>query len=142
MGLLIRMVVFPIIDTSTRHRTIVWGLRIAAIPLAIILFVVLIRNFYTSDPYAGKCSFSPLNECSTKAPDCNCKLVLGVAIFRVSLPIQTTIAKGMSSKNIRRLLANPVMLFLVELVSVKFQSQDEAISEFHPGFTTTGGASI
>jgi hypothetical protein len=30
-----------------------WAFRLAAIPLAIVLFVVLIRNFYTSDPYAG-----------------------------------------------------------------------------------------
>ena len=32
-----------------------WAFRLAAIPLAIVLFVVLIRNFYTSDPYAGTC---------------------------------------------------------------------------------------
>ena len=32
-----------------------WAFRLAAIPLAIVLFVVLIRNFYTSDPYAGMC---------------------------------------------------------------------------------------
>ena len=53
MGLLTGMVVYPIISPSKRHRLIVWGLRLAAIPLAVILFVVLIRNFYTSDPYAG-----------------------------------------------------------------------------------------
>ena len=32
-----------------------WAFRLAAIPLAVVLFVVLVRNFYTSDPYAGKC---------------------------------------------------------------------------------------
>lgn len=53
MGLLTGMVVYPIISPSKRHRLIVWVLRLAAIPLAVILFVVLIRNFYTSNPYAG-----------------------------------------------------------------------------------------
>jgi hypothetical protein len=30
-----------------------WAFRIAALPIVIILFVLLVRNFYTSDPYAG-----------------------------------------------------------------------------------------
>ena len=54
MGLLVAMALYPIISPSTRHRTIVIALRLIAIPLAIVLFVVLIRNFYTSDPYAGE----------------------------------------------------------------------------------------
>lgn len=54
MGLLVGMVFYPIISATKRHRIIVWSCRIVAIPLAIVLFVVLIRNFYTSDPYAGK----------------------------------------------------------------------------------------
>ena len=53
MGLLFGMIFYPIISETKRHKSIVWGLRIAAIPLAIVLYVVLIRNFYTSDPYAG-----------------------------------------------------------------------------------------
>ena len=31
-----------------------WTLRIAALPVIVILFVLLTRNFYTSDPYAGE----------------------------------------------------------------------------------------
>ncbi len=53
MGLLVAMVLYPIISPSTRHRSIVIALRVLALPLIIVLFVVLIRNFYTSDPYAG-----------------------------------------------------------------------------------------
>ncbi|THV07698.1 rhomboid-domain-containing protein [Dendrothele bispora CBS 962.96] len=53
MGLLVGTVFYPVISTSKRHHTITWGFRLVAIPLAIILFVVLIRNFYTSDPYAA-----------------------------------------------------------------------------------------
>lgn len=53
MGLLVGMVLYPIISPTARHRTIVWALRLAAIPAAILLYVFLIRNFYTSDPYAG-----------------------------------------------------------------------------------------
>lgn len=53
MGLIFGMLLYPIISRTPRHKIVIWVLRIAAIPLAIILFVVLIRNFYKSDPYAG-----------------------------------------------------------------------------------------
>ena len=56
MGLLVGMIFYPIISVTKRHKFITWGFRLAALPIAIVLFVVLIRNFYTSDPYAGKCS--------------------------------------------------------------------------------------
>jgi hypothetical protein len=54
MGLFIGTIFYPVISTSKRHRLIVWGFRLAAIPVAIILYTLLIRNFYTSDPYAGE----------------------------------------------------------------------------------------
>lgn len=54
MGLLVGMVFYPIISPTKRHKAISWAFRLAALPLVIVLFVVLIRNFYTSDPYAGK----------------------------------------------------------------------------------------
>ena len=54
MGLLVGTVFYPVISTTRRHKLIMWAFRLAAIPLAVVLFVVLIRNFYTSDPYAGK----------------------------------------------------------------------------------------
>jgi hypothetical protein len=54
MGLLVGAVFYPIISVTKRHRLISWTFKVAAIPLAIILYVVLTRNFYTSDPYAGK----------------------------------------------------------------------------------------
>ena len=54
MGLLVGTTFYPVISTSRRHKLIMWGFRLAAIPLAIILYVVLLRNFYTSDPYAGE----------------------------------------------------------------------------------------
>ncbi|KAG2023575.1 hypothetical protein CC2G_001213 [Coprinopsis cinerea AmutBmut pab1-1] len=54
MGLLVGTIFYPVISASKRHKTIMWGFRLAAIPLVILLFVLLIRNFYTSDPYAGK----------------------------------------------------------------------------------------
>ncbi|TFK57033.1 rhomboid-domain-containing protein, partial [Heliocybe sulcata] len=53
IGFLLGMTFYPIISTTTKHRSIAWALRIAAIPLVVVLFVVLIRNFYTSDPYAA-----------------------------------------------------------------------------------------
>lgn len=54
MGLLVGTTFYPVISTSKRHKSIMWGFRLVAIPLAVVLFVVLIRNFYTSDPYAGE----------------------------------------------------------------------------------------
>lgn len=54
MGLLVGTTLYPVISVTKRHRLIMWIFRLLAIPLAVILFVVLIRNFYTSDPYAGK----------------------------------------------------------------------------------------
>lgn len=54
MGLLVGIVFYPIISVTKRHRLISWTFKVAAIPLAIVLYVVLTRNFYTSDPYAGK----------------------------------------------------------------------------------------
>ncbi|KAG1757658.1 hypothetical protein EDB19DRAFT_1891380 [Suillus lakei] len=55
MGLLVGTTLYPVISPTKRHKLIMWAFRLAAIPLAIVLFVVLIRNFYTSDPYAGTC---------------------------------------------------------------------------------------
>ncbi|KAG6912037.1 hypothetical protein DXG01_000285 [Tephrocybe rancida] len=53
MGLLVGTTFYPVISITKRHKLIMWFFRIVAIPLAVILFVVLIRNFYTSDPYAA-----------------------------------------------------------------------------------------
>jgi membrane associated rhomboid family serine protease len=53
MGLLVGTIFYPIISESKRHRLITWSFRIAAIPVAVLLFVLLTRNFYTSDPYAA-----------------------------------------------------------------------------------------
>jgi uncharacterized membrane protein len=53
MGLLASMALYPIISRTKTHKSVVWFLRVAAIPLIIVMFVVLIRNFYTSDPYAA-----------------------------------------------------------------------------------------
>ncbi|KAF8682400.1 Rhomboid family [Rhizoctonia solani] len=53
MGLLTAIVLYPVISTTKRHKAIMWICRLAMIPVAVVLFVVLIRNFYTSDPYAA-----------------------------------------------------------------------------------------
>lgn len=69
MGLLVGTFFYPVISETKRHRIIMWCFRLAAVPLAVILFVSLTRNFYTSDPYAGKSVFRILshillNDCS------------------------------------------------------------------------------
>ncbi|PCH33876.1 rhomboid-domain-containing protein, partial [Wolfiporia cocos MD-104 SS10] len=72
MGLLVGMAFYPIVSPSTRHRSIVLGFRLAAIPLAIVLFVVLIRNFYTSDPYAA-CSWCRYLSCIPTSANDHCQ---------------------------------------------------------------------
>jgi len=53
MGLLVGTVLYPVISVTKRHRLITWMFRLVAIPLVVLLFVGLIRNFYTSNPYAA-----------------------------------------------------------------------------------------
>jgi uncharacterized membrane protein len=54
MGLLSGMLLYPVVSRTKRHMTVVWFLRIAALPVIIVLFVTLIRNFYLSDPSKGR----------------------------------------------------------------------------------------
>ena len=68
MGLLVGMALYPIISPSLRHRSIVLALRVGAAALVVVLFVVLIRNFYTSNPYAG--TYSPSVVADSASPIC------------------------------------------------------------------------
>ena len=54
VGILVGTFFYPVISATRRHKLIMWIFRLAALPIAIVLFVVLTRNFYTSDPYAGE----------------------------------------------------------------------------------------
>ncbi|KAH9081996.1 rhomboid family-domain-containing protein [Lactarius deliciosus] len=72
MGLFVGTTFYPIISTTKRHRLITWGFRLAAIPIAIILYVLLIRNFYTSDPYAA-CSGCRYLSCLPTSANNHCK---------------------------------------------------------------------
>ncbi|KAJ6575027.1 hypothetical protein B0H19DRAFT_1208527 [Mycena capillaripes] len=53
MALFVGTIFYPVISVTKRHRILMTSARIAAIPVAVILFVLLTRNFYTSDPYAA-----------------------------------------------------------------------------------------
>jgi len=72
MGLLVGTTFYPVISPSRRHKLIMWGFRLVAIPLAVILFVVLVRNFYTSNPYAA-CSGCRYLSCLPLASNNYCK---------------------------------------------------------------------
>ncbi|KAF8905496.1 hypothetical protein CPB84DRAFT_1771583 [Gymnopilus junonius] len=72
MGLLVGTVFYPVISTTKRHRSIIWVFRLCSIPLAIVLFVLLIRNFYTSDPYAA-CSGCRYLSCFPSSANNHCK---------------------------------------------------------------------
>ncbi|EGO05403.1 hypothetical protein SERLA73DRAFT_174545 [Serpula lacrymans var. lacrymans S7.3] len=72
MGLLVGTTLYPVISPTKRHKLVMWGFRLAAIPLAIVLFVVLIRNFYTSDPYAA-CSGCRYLSCIPTSSNNHCQ---------------------------------------------------------------------
>ncbi|KAH7910887.1 hypothetical protein BJ138DRAFT_1007807 [Hygrophoropsis aurantiaca] len=72
MGLLVGTTLYPVISPTKRHKLIMWGFRLAAIPLAVVLFVVLIRNFYTSDPYAA-CSGCRYLSCIPTSSNNHCQ---------------------------------------------------------------------
>ena len=56
MGLLVGTVFYPVISTTKRHKLIMYYFRLAALPVAIVLFVELTHNAYTADPYTGMSS--------------------------------------------------------------------------------------
>jgi len=72
MGLLVGTTFYPVIHETKRHRLIVWFFRLAALPLTIVLFVVLTKNFYTSDPYAA-CSGCRYLSCFPTSANNHCK---------------------------------------------------------------------
>ncbi|KAH9944507.1 rhomboid-domain-containing protein [Epithele typhae] len=72
MGLLVGMALYPIISPSTRHRSIVIALRILSLPLIVALFIVLIRNFYTTDPNQA-CSWCRYLSCIPSSLNNHCK---------------------------------------------------------------------
>ncbi|TFK30349.1 rhomboid-domain-containing protein [Coprinopsis marcescibilis] len=72
MGLLVGTVFYPVISQTKRHKIIMWSFRIAAIPLAIVPFIFLARNFYTSDPYAA-CAGCRYLSCIPMAANNYCK---------------------------------------------------------------------
>ena len=53
MGLLCATVLYPVISTTKRHSILMWIARIIVVPVAVILYVLLIRNFYKADPFSG-----------------------------------------------------------------------------------------
>ena len=71
MGLFVGTFFYPVISPTKRHRLVMWGFRLVALPFAILLYVVLIRNFYTGDPYSGKPSFFQLKGSLTWQAACS-----------------------------------------------------------------------
>jgi hypothetical protein len=89
MALFVGTIFYPVISVSKRHRIGMTTARILAIPVAVILFVVLIRNFYTSDPYAGESYFFSVYSISDAAG----QLARDAGICRVSPQARTIIVK-------------------------------------------------
>ncbi|KLO14498.1 rhomboid-domain-containing protein [Schizopora paradoxa] len=72
MGLLVGTIFYPVICTSRRQRLLMYGIRLAMVPIVIVLYVLLVRNFYTSDPYAA-CSGCRYLSCIPTNANNHCK---------------------------------------------------------------------
>ncbi|KAG9294029.1 hypothetical protein G9A89_019367 [Geosiphon pyriformis] len=62
MGLITGLVLMPTINFSKLHKRATWFFRIAALPIAILLFVLLIKNFYSGNP-TEKCPWCKYLSC-------------------------------------------------------------------------------
>jgi len=129
MGLFVGTVFYPMISETKRHRLIAWSFKVAAIPAAIILYMVLIRNFYTSDPYAGMSQSSVIR--------CRLSQVL-CSLFRLSISI---VHPNCCKQSLSRvcLVCHPTFMFptddmLLELVCLP--TQLKLLSDTHLGLTT------
>lgn len=72
VGLICAAIFLPVISTTRTHKMTMWGVRIAMIPIAIVLFVVLIRNFYKTNPFAA-CSWCRYLSCIPTSANNKCK---------------------------------------------------------------------
>lgn len=54
LGLLSSVALYPIISETKRHAKVVGIARSAAAVLGVTLMVVLLHNFYSTDPYNGE----------------------------------------------------------------------------------------
>ncbi|KIP12521.1 hypothetical protein PHLGIDRAFT_81751 [Phlebiopsis gigantea 11061_1 CR5-6] len=72
VGLLSGIVLYPIISPTRRRKIIVWACRLAALPVIIVLYVVLIRNFYRSNPYDA-CSWCRYLSCFPTSSNNHCQ---------------------------------------------------------------------
>ena len=61
MGILGAAILYPVVSTTKRHKIIMWIVRIAMIPVVVVLYVLLIRNFYTDNPFAGESDLIPFH---------------------------------------------------------------------------------
>ncbi|KAL8279240.1 hypothetical protein RQP46_008277 [Phenoliferia psychrophenolica] len=72
IGLLFSILLLPIIHETKRHRIVFIVLRCLAIPGVIVLFVVLTKNFYTTDP-AKACEWCRYLSCWPTSNNNHCK---------------------------------------------------------------------
>ncbi len=83
VGLLCAILFLPIVHPSRRHKLVVWGLRAVALPVLLVLFVVLAKNFYTADPSAS-CSWCRYLSCFPTSSNDRCS---GTGLSSVSTSV-------------------------------------------------------
>ncbi|GAA5910983.1 hypothetical protein JCM8208_003948 [Rhodotorula glutinis] len=72
VGLLTSILLFPIVHPSRTHKLVFVALRLVALPLVVVVFVVLTRNFYSGDP-ATACSWCRYLSCWPTSSNNHCK---------------------------------------------------------------------
>ncbi|SGY68592.1 BQ5605_C004g02901 [Microbotryum silenes-dioicae] len=110
MGLLTSILLLPIIHQTKRHRGIFIALRIIALPLAIVLFVLLLRNFYVNDP-AKMCHWCRYLSCWPTAANNKCQGT-GLSTATTTTTTTTTTTSFMLSTLISVLISSFVIPLL------------------------------
>ncbi|WWC64118.1 uncharacterized protein I303_106726 [Kwoniella dejecticola CBS 10117] len=72
IGILLGIILYPSISETKRHKYILWGARVVAFVLAILAFVLTIKNFYTDDPNAA-CEWCRYLSCIPTNSNQHCK---------------------------------------------------------------------
>lgn len=71
MGILTGLVLVPTIDFSKIHKRFNWSLRVVFLPIVVLLFFLLIRNFYVQSDPANTCRWCKYLSCLPVAGWCD-----------------------------------------------------------------------
>jgi len=96
MGILLAILLFPVLHQTITHRWTFYTVRVIALIGAILMFVLLYRNFFTADP-ATSCNWCRYLSCWPTASNNRCKGT-GLKVTETTTTTPTTHNDGTSSQ--------------------------------------------